>query len=616
MKNKTNTIDRIKLMMSYDSKKTLNENLNVLRLISEDKSIEVDEQREVIKKELKNLGLGARETSVIVAMGKEFGIADNIIATALTKDLTTLSKELENAVALDFKDSVRVSTTNTLGPAAKQASKLKAMKEMVEKSKELKAQGKNLTTKQIEEIIERTKNESKEIARRIESGKLKVKGTGGKTKGAAPEVENVTVDGIYLKGNTINGPVTLTQNFAADTRQATATLKQDAKVLEGEAKIAAEESAAVVEGIKPNAWQKLKNAAKKLNKKWLWRLGLLAGAAGVGYAIYKYYGGKSNDKISPCLTDLLEKDEATCSATTAGDPVVIVKTTGDAELDSKGGVQFYMGGGKQRVLTADQTKRGNFSCKNGTIQTTISEEETSGYILQNIQLDWDVAPTKTDDTKPPIPNPNPKVEPSYFDCSKRDVTKDNLEWGCIHPALAKLQACYGITPSKGYFGPKTYARLGGKIITPEQYARLMKEKNCYGSDTTTDVTTTGQTQQSTISTTYGDAGDTGVPTENPSVTQTDSGQGTETQSGEMFSTGRLELWDTLISNYNKRDDEGNPTYPFLVKSGNRIKYKGLMPSADDLAKLDSMMDVKRYGRIKQNPEKGYGTKYVWEKRKK
>ena len=170
MKNNTDAIDRIKLMMSYNNEKTLNENLNALKLVSEDKPTEVGEQRSAVTQRLKTLGVGAKETAVIAAMGREFKIADNVIATALTKDLTTLAKELESAIELDLKNGVRVSTTNTLGPAAKEASKLKAMKEMAEKSKEFKAQGKNITTKDIDAIIERTKTESKEVARRLEKG--------------------------------------------------------------------------------------------------------------------------------------------------------------------------------------------------------------------------------------------------------------------------------------------------------------------------------------------------------------------------------------------------------------------------------------------------------------
>lgn len=144
MKNNTNPIDRIKLMMSYDNEKTLNENLNVLNLISEDESTEVGEQRSAIRKNLNTVAAGAEKTAIISAMGKEFKLADNVIATALTKDLTQLTKELKDAIKLDLKNGVRVSTTNTLGPAAKEASKLKAMKEMSLKSESLKASGKNV----------------------------------------------------------------------------------------------------------------------------------------------------------------------------------------------------------------------------------------------------------------------------------------------------------------------------------------------------------------------------------------------------------------------------------------------------------------------------------------
>jgi hypothetical protein len=256
MKNNTNMVDRIKLMMSYDSEKTLNENLNVLNLLNEDESIEVDEQRTAISKELKNLGLGAKETAVISAMGKEFGIADNIIATALTKDLTQLTKELEDAIKKDLKNStVGISKTQSLGPLAKQASKLKAMKEMAQKSAELKQVGRQLSTNEITNIIERTKKEAKSMALKIESNSITKAG-----KRKPPKVK----DGEIVPTNVKNSQEAANELSAA---QKSAEVVPEAKEIAKEGEKLAKEN--------PKKWSLFNDIKEKLKKKyWYYLCGL------------------------------------------------------------------------------------------------------------------------------------------------------------------------------------------------------------------------------------------------------------------------------------------------------------------------------------------------------
>jgi len=71
----------------------------------------------------------ATEAEMIATYARVFGMSDDAVKLALAKDLTTLDKDIVSAVKTDSKNGVSVGSTNTLGPAAKSASKAKAIKE-------------------------------------------------------------------------------------------------------------------------------------------------------------------------------------------------------------------------------------------------------------------------------------------------------------------------------------------------------------------------------------------------------------------------------------------------------------------------------------------------------
>ena len=513
MKNNTDAIDRIKLMMSYNNEKTLNENLNALKLVSEDKPTEVGEQRSAVTQRLKTLGVGAKETAVIAAMGREFKLADNVIATALTKDLTTLAKELESAIELDLKNGVRVSTTNTLGPAAKEASKLKAMKEMAEKSKEFKAQGKNITTKDIDAIVERTKTESKEVARRLEKGIVskEVKTATNQTNLITKQNTKIKELEAQVKSAGQAEAVIKKEINVATTKEAAAATHvevQAIKEIAPEAKVVANESKAVVEAMKPSKWEKFKKVASRLKGKYLLYLGL--GGAGL-WVLWKFFAGGTtkpeNELFGKCLDDVIDDNGTTIANTTGGDPVVVVKNSGNSEYDGKGGLLFYNNG---RVFMGDKSKKGGWSCK-GT-ETVIAEQDgnpNTGIGGINIKWDGETNPVTPNPVTPDPVNPN---NVNYHDCSTKDFP---LEFGCIAPKIAEIQGCLGITPQKGNFGPKTkkgledlqYNLSGG--ITKEIYDKIKADCNpTTGSTTGSTATVTGSTTGSTATVTGSTTGNT------------------------------------------------------------------------------------------------------------
>ena len=102
-----NPLERIKLMMFYDNQKTLNENLEEIKIISENE-VDVDEAigGAEAKEFTKLLKGGAKEADMISAFAKNFGMSDNVVKLALAKDLTTLNKDITSAVKADAKKGV------------------------------------------------------------------------------------------------------------------------------------------------------------------------------------------------------------------------------------------------------------------------------------------------------------------------------------------------------------------------------------------------------------------------------------------------------------------------------------------------------------------------------
>jgi len=72
------------------------------------------------------------------------------------------------------------------------------------------------------------------------------------------------------------------------------------------------------------------------------------------------------DGMAECLRNLIDNGSAQIEESSDGSPIVYVKNTGNSEYDSLGGLNFYMNG---RVISDDASKRGNWKCKQGKIQT-------------------------------------------------------------------------------------------------------------------------------------------------------------------------------------------------------------------------------------------------------
>ena len=587
MKNNMKPIDRVKFVMSYDNEKTLKENLQEINIINEDE-VEIDEAgigSAEAKDMAKFLKGGASEAEMIAKYAKNFGMSEQAVKIALAKDLTLLDKDIIAAVKSDAKSGVKVGSTNTLGPAAKEASKAKAIKEIM-------SRGGNITDQEIIAIIERTKNDSKSVARKIEGVSTKAANvkSGAQTQKIADlekkikELESVksAPEAESAIKNEIN--INMTQGGGAGTNAAV----QGVKEIAPEAKVAADEAKEVVGTMKESKWNKFKRIAGKLKPKYWIMLGL-AGVA--GWYLWKWLKGtgKPQDELfGKCLDDVIDDDGTTIRNTTGGDPVVVVSKTNKPEYDSNGGLWFYNNG---RVFMANQSRRGRWSCK-GT-QTVVAEQGdgNSNTGIDNIRIKWD-------DEKVTTPgggeggsssSGGTKSKVNYHNCSSKDFP---FEFGCISPKIADIQKCLGITPQKGYFGPKTkkgledlhYDLSGG--ISKETYDKIIAACNpSTGSTTGTTSTITGSTTGTTTGTTTNDITPPPTPAE------------------PVFDKNRLQ---ELLASKN------------LVKKrrGVIIKWKGPELSGEDYYILNKYLEDKGYIQKKQREtgdkdDEDVTMKYKW-----
>lgn len=130
------------------------------------------------------------------------------------------------------------------------------------------------------------------------------------------------------------------------------------------------------------AFEKFKRIGKRLGGKWAVVTGLVT-VAGGALLLSRLFGGttrpdKTNTIFPKCITDLLDDDGATVTTTPSGDPVVIVKKTGNSEYDQIGGLMFYTNG---RVFSGNKSKRGTWKCKGGEVAVTeMVNEQTEGEI--------------------------------------------------------------------------------------------------------------------------------------------------------------------------------------------------------------------------------------------
>ena len=217
--------------------------------------------------------------------------------------------------------------------------------------------------------------------------------------------------------------------------------------------------------------------------------------------------------------------------------------------------------------------------------------------LSHIDIVWDGEAKTGGEGSKPTPK---KKSTNYHDCSNKDFP---FEFGCIAPKIAEIQGCLGVTPQKGYFGPKTLAALKEKgfidssnTITKETYDKV--SAICGGKG--------DETKKRDLSTEP-------IKTLKPKEIQTPKITGDLSKLPNIQPTDAMngqKIYEALSSNYG---DGSNPEYPYIFQEGGRIKYKGDGLNQETLNALNQFISSMGYTFMKQKAKEDYEMKYVWVK---
>jgi hypothetical protein len=303
---------------------------------------------EILQENETNIVEGPRGLSKIMKSGEEakrlakyvsaFGLDASQVARAMDPlvGLTELRKEVIPNIKTDIKNNVRVGDAGRLGKEAQAASNMLTIKELNAKPNQV------FSKNDIKTIMARNDEYVMNLAKK-EEGKLLSKGSeaGGKVGG----------------------------NLSPELKAAEDELLKN-----------------------PRFIGKFKRGFLGMIKaRWALKLLLLAGVAGAGLLAINYLrkkikpGEEESTQLPPCILDLLSKEGCIMesTATTEGDPVVILTKTGNPEYDKAGGLKFYMDG---TVTYGNGSRKGRWQCK-GQKAEIIHENDTLVNIFENIVLE-------------------------------------------------------------------------------------------------------------------------------------------------------------------------------------------------------------------------------------
>jgi len=368
---------KISLMMNYDLKKTLNENKVAIGLISEDEMIdEVNvakiggEPIEMLAKAIEDgLKAGIRDVEIIGKDGKVTKAASSFDVVAAAKEGRLTAKGMGKVYEGLLKSSKTptnvvdaIIASGEFAPAFN-----KRWQNYLSKPDVLttKLRGEGYSDATIQKMLSKSK------------GGAITKLSGDVTKageGAAKTVvtKNVTINNYGQMAYAEEGGKAVVKDINQASGQA---IINDAKVIKGEEVVIGGKKRTIkpdnVDGqtiIKNGEKRKTKKpvppaVTSKLNNKWKWALGLLGGGALAWWVIYQSKKERV-PALNDCVMGLVDAGIGTYGHTSGGDLIVIVKQTGDPEMDATGGAYVYMTG---RIVSKDGRKRGNWKCKdNGT----------------------------------------------------------------------------------------------------------------------------------------------------------------------------------------------------------------------------------------------------------
>lgn len=208
---------------------------------------------------------------------------------------------------------------------------------------------------------------------------------------------------------------------------------------------------------KPSNWEVFRDRLKGMSRSQVLKYLLAAGGI---YLVWQWLTSEGSTPYPPCLTSNLgEEDVKRMSDSGLGEIVIV--NTGDVTIDSNGGGKFYDDG---KFETGNGRYSGSWVEEGGAIVMTI---EGRNYTMACGGED------DTDDTEEGGEGGTGGGS-KYTQCDSFPIKK-----GCKGGKVVDIQECIGAKPD-GYFGPKTESMLTEKgyptEVTQEVYDKIMK--NC------------------------------------------------------------------------------------------------------------------------------------------
>lgn len=544
-------INRARLLMGYDSEKTLFENEDI-----------IFEGEEVIAEQLKNLLRTFSDDAIKLLGGEVKGMAmfgdDAVKATEFLKraragkaaagELGTFTKGILKDTKMVksnpglFDDAVANYTKELMGSKSSLATQFQGASR-ADRAMLLKNAGYPEAT--INRILKQTDNLGATAAKSaddVAAGASKVPGKTPPTPGKTPPTP-----GKVQAPGPAGGKLAQRWTKAKET----------------------------VTKYKDDVLKKIQSLKGRLSPKQLALYGL------AGYGAYELlFGDRGDEKgqdqvLGDCVANL---PGVTFGIGTGDVAIAQIPDGVDEKSKGKGGLTFWPNG---RVISGDLSVRGNYYCKGGAIKSAVAENQINEVDYNGVHIDWD-GDKKTN----PVPNPNPNPKPKYTPC-----TSFPMKFGCKSDKIREVQSCLEMPQEKqtGNFGPLTQKALtekgySGTELSEPDYLKILE--NC--GKTTEPVK---RINAEPIKLAPRDIKPAQINLSNLKLPDIKAPE----VSDDVF-------YNALRSNGNIIGEDGN----------NRIKYKG--PDLDELqiGKLDNVLKGMGYTRIKQLEDiKRYGSKYVW-----
>ena len=639
---KQNSLDRIKLMMNYDSSKTLNENLKSTgKVIVESSEVDVTEASgAALAKELRVAKAAGKTAEAVSSIARIVGVDLAKVESAVLKSSRELTSEMVKMATKDFKAGFKTGGGQNAGQYAREAGKLKAAQEI------LAHQG-ALTERQITDIIDKNRRLAIDTAAQVEK-RLVAREAGAAAKATEKEVSTAAKAGEEAGAAAKAGEETAaTVNTAKEAEAAIVKTATESGVKEGS--VLSRNVEALKNGIKnasPKVKQALTTAAERVKGygpafiqrlkglKLSWRKLVLYGLVGWGlYRVYDSFFGEDGESLiegedflvmPPCVTNF--PDEIMDIDVLGDNPVVMVKSPYTHNGTTYEGLKFYVNG---RVFTYGNELSGSYTCKSAT-ETSVEVNEQGGIVsgvksvadsvyqsaLNGVQQNavgdavWSLVDITWDGEESVVPQDEEGSSEGrvgvYHSC-----TDFPMGFGCMSSKVEDVQKCLGGLVPDGKLGPKTQAALGEDELTQELYDKIMAD--CAKKDDEETTKQDGEVNKSDADGTKTDSDsttdDTSTSTETPKDGSGEAPEDVPDTTQELTQTRQLnatQLYQRLI----------NDGLLVARNRGKKYVYKGPDLSREDRQLLFDFLAKMGYRESRSNFDFRKGDKYIYRKNEK